>query len=43
MNIKLNIFRLGWFYNKLSRPINAVNHIPPPPHNMQNGVGGVPS
>jgi hypothetical protein len=29
MNIKWNIFRLGSIYKKLSRPINAVNHLPP--------------
>jgi hypothetical protein len=42
MNIKYNIFRLGSIYKKLSRPINAINHLPPHPHNMQNGVGVPP-
>jgi hypothetical protein len=41
MNIKQNIFRLGAIYEKLSRPINAINN-PPSPHNMQNGVGVPP-
>jgi hypothetical protein len=39
--IKQNIFRLGSIYKKLSRPINAINHLPPL-HNMQNGVGVPP-
>jgi hypothetical protein len=29
MNIKYNSFRLGSSYKKLSRPINAINHLPP--------------
>jgi hypothetical protein len=31
MNIKYNIFRLGSIYKKSSRPINAINHLSPPP------------
>jgi hypothetical protein len=31
MNIKLNIFRLGSIYKKLSRPVNVINHLSPPP------------
>jgi hypothetical protein len=28
---------------QLLRPINAINHLPPPhPHNMKNGVGVPP-
>jgi hypothetical protein len=29
MNIKWNILRLGSIYKKFSRPINAINHLPP--------------
>jgi hypothetical protein len=40
MNIKYNIFWLGSIYKKLSRPVNAINHLPPP--TMQNEVGVPP-
>jgi hypothetical protein len=40
MNIKQNIFRLGSIYKKLLRPINAINHLPPP-RGGWGGGGGV--
>jgi hypothetical protein len=37
MNIKKNIFRFGSIYKKLSRPINAINHLPPLPQYAKCG------
>jgi hypothetical protein len=40
MNIKWKIFRLGSIYKKLSRPINAINHLPPPHTHTQKAKRG---
>jgi hypothetical protein len=40
--LQIEHFSVGSIYEKLSRPINAINHLPPPLYNMQNGVGMPP-